>query len=658
MKITEIDLPTALQEQFGVKTGLKDVQLQRLGKHVVLAGPNGAGKSRLLRAILHINQQHRNNQNISNDNHVNFQRAVLSHRTQLLAYEQKPVGSFSQQEQANAARLRKECVDLENAITKAAYADRSFSAIRTVPPSQLGIVSYSVRSTLLSSAENMAPAEMRAQHEAMLQLGAEKASKSASAYSKQVLMSGFNASHQLREVSDKDATLVAASDALIAILKELLGESSAPTYEVEGFVSLFGQKEYDKHLSDGQKVLFQLGCAIHAQGTELRESVVFLDEPENHLHPAALVEVIDHLNTLTPEGQIWVATHSVPLIAHLAAKDPNCLWYMDNGTVEHAGKKPEKVLDGLMGGSDGAVNLLDFTLLPGQLAINRFLAECLNPPGVIGSNIKDPQTSGIAGLISKKKSLLGQSERFRVLDFGAGKGRLLASLNIHGESESKEPVPLVSEWLDYIAYDPDTKDSEFCLQEIFSVYGVDNIDRHYISKLSQAEVKFDSASFDLIVMCNVLHEVDPEDWLRLFGPQGTLTRLLKSSGGLLIVEDYQIPAGELAHRFGFLLLDELELKQLFGWTENDRTNNLVIRETSVESRYKDRLVMHWIGQPLLSNVSASSRQAAISQLKNTAGAKIKERQKSAATSGKEGHLYALAAQTYANASIWLDANPK
>ena len=158
-------------------------------------------------------------------------------------------------------------------------------------------------------------------------------------------------------------------------------------------------------------------------------------------------------------------------------------------------------------------------------------------------------------------------------------------------------------------------------------------------------------------MCNVLHEILPEEWLKLFGPEGCITSFLKPTGGLLIVEDYQIPAGELAHRYGFLLLNTPELKKLFNWNEADITSKNVIEETSSETRYKDRLVMHWVGQPLLKNVDVTTRRAAISQLRKTSAETVTNQQKMSDANGRDGHLYALAAQTYANASIWLDANP-
>jgi ABC-type cobalamin/Fe3+-siderophores transport system ATPase subunit/SAM-dependent methyltransferase len=657
MKITEINLSTALAEECGLTYGLKDIKLPKLGKHVVLAGPNGAGKSRILRSLIHINQTARRGLVAAKEQQRNYQQALTQSQTRIDVYDRTPAAALSQAEQGNYESLKQQAIQFQNALKGPQLTTTVFDAIRSLDNVELQIVSYSVRSVELPSIEQYPPSEMRNRHEQMMNPGAENAAQFTSAYVKQVLMQGFNSSHQNRVQTPNDAKFLCQSKKLIELLCELLGPDANPTYEVSGYISLFGRKDYETQLSDGQKVLLQLGCALHAQGAQLGSTIIFLDEPENHLHPAALVEVIDRLDELTPNGQIWMATHSVPLIAHLAAKDSNCIWYVENASVEHAGRKPEKVINGLMGGVNGAQELQNFTLLPSQLAISRFLAECLESPDVVSPNIKDPQTTGIADLVKKQRESLPELTKYRVLDFGAGKGRLLSSLAASSNISEQGVKPLVPTWLDYIAYEPSESDERDCRNEIAAVYGDMATLNLYAHNLSEIEKNFDPASFDLIVMCNVLHEILPEEWLKLFGAEGTLTKLLKPSGGLLVVEDYQIPVGELAHRYGFLLLNELELRKLFKWSEKDRANSLMVRSTSGEPRYRDRLVMHWLAQPLLANVTNSSRRSSIEQLKVTACATVMTLQKLAGESIRDGHSYALAAQTYANASIWLDCNP-
>lgn len=648
----------ALAEKWGLTVGLKDIKLPRLGRHVVLAGPNGAGKSRILRSLVHINQKVRQGLPTAKEQQRNYQEVLNHTETKLVGQQKTATGTLSEAEQSTCDSLKQKVIQYQDALRALQLTTTAFEAIRSQGDVELKIVSYSVLSVELPSIENYPPSEMRNLHKQMTNPGAENAAQFTSAYIKQVLMQGFNSSHQNRIQTLTDSIFLCQSTKLVELLCELLGPDANPTYEVSGYISLFGRKDYETQLSDGQKVLLQLGCALHAQGAQLSDTIIFLDEPENHLHPAALVEVIDRLDDLTPNGQIWIATHSVPLIAHLAAKDANCIWYVENGSVEHAGRKPEKVINGLMGGINGAQELQNFTLLPSQLAISRFLAECLESPDVVSPNIKDPQTTGIADLVKKQRESLPELTRYRVLDFGAGKGRLLSSLAASSNISDREVKTLIPTWLDYIAYEPSESDERDCRNEIVAVYGDTANLNLYARSLSEIETNFDPASFDLIVMCNVLHEIQPEEWLKLFGPEGTLTKLLKASGGLLVVEDYQIPVGELAHRYGFLLLNKLELRKLFNWSEKDLASGLMLQSTSSEPRYRDRLVMHWLAQPLLANVTNSSRRSSIEQLKVTARETVMKQQKLAGESIRDGHSYALAAQTYANASIWLDCNPE
>lgn len=665
MKIEAIQLSTTLlgdlEKHLGLQLGLREIAMSRLGQHVVLTGPNGAGKTRLLRLLLTCSQNLRRDywQVLSRRASWNANKEHYAAQLDKLRKTIQETGdsnSLTPLEGMNIDRVQQAMSEAEVQLNTIDLTLSAFTGVQTKANTDFNVVSYQVRTTALESAEQIAPAEMRLRHQLMLDPGAENASRLATSYVKQVLRTAFNAFHQDLAQSVDSAIHISDGKSLTGLLVDLLGQASQPRYEPDDLVSFFGQRNYEQSLSDGQKVLLQLGCALHAQGTALNEAIIFLDEPENHLHPAALVEVIDRLDGLLVDGQLWIATHSIPLIAHLSAKDPKCVWYMDGGKVEHAGRKPERVLEGLMGGRDGAQQLQDFTLLPGQLAINRFLSECLQPPAVVGADVKDPQTKAITGLISARRKLLGQGQKIRVLDFGAGKGRLLASLAVADEAGAGAPVLATREWLDYVALDSSTENAVDCRKEIEALYASDAAHR-YFSNLGALETHFDAKSFDLVVMCNVLHELDPEQWLQLFGPDGKLTKLLKPDGGLLVVEDYQIPAGELAHRYGFLLLDEAELKQLFCWNEVDKTAGRVLRETSTEARYQNRLVMHWVAKPLLGNATAASRRAAIKGLKERSGAQISALRTSGKEGHRDGHLYALAAQSYANAALWLDANP-
>ena len=616
--------------------------MTRLGKTVLLAGPNGSGKSRLLRLILVITQQRRRSYHQA--------QSEMERTTSRLAALRSEQGSLAP---GNPRRVELDqwIAASEREVQNCSLNLQCFDAIRAGNEDDVGIVSYRISQPTLASAEQLSFQEVRNRRDAMLQPGTDGANDRATAYAKQVLMEGRNASHQDEVETDETRAKVERRNVFVSLLVDLLGEKCAPKFESDGFVSLFGQKDYEGTLSDGQKVLFQLACAIHAQGGKLNESIIFLDEPENHLHPRAAIEVVDRLNALTPSGQLWIATHCVPLIAHLVDREPACLWYAERGEFVHAGRKPETVLDGLLGGAANADALREFVALPARMAINRFLAECLIPPGVVGPEVNDPQTTAIRAEILGRRSALGSGCPLRVLDYGAGKGRLLAALAASVPVETN-----FSEVIDYVAFDPDVTNAAECRTEIESAYGVDHGRRRHFNDLQALRGEFDVSSFDVVVLCNVLHEILPEQWTRLFGEAGLVTELMRETGGLLVVEDYAIPVGELAHREGFFLLDQFELKKLFAWREADQTNNLFLRQSSVELRYSDRLVMHWIARQMVSRVNGETRKAAIKCLRDSSSETIRASRANSNNSYSVGHRHALAAMSYTNASIWLESN--
>lgn len=77
-----------------------------------------------------------------------------------------------------------------------------------------------------------------------------------------------------------------------------------------------------------------------------------------------------------------------------------------------------------------------------------------------------------------------------------------------------------------------------------------------LNKLKEAyEVRF-----DIVLMCNVLHEINPACWLDVFS---IIHSILKENATLIIIEDHLIPYGEKAYDNGFLVFDEDEFKMLF-----------------------------------------------------------------------------------------------
>ena len=293
------------------------------------------------------------------------------------------------------------------------------------------------------------------------------------------------------------------------------------------------------------------------------------------------------------------------------------------------------MLSGLLGDEEKISHLRDFISLPAHYASIRYATECLCPPKTVGYKSDDPQIKQIAGILNFDDQL--PASPVKLLDFGAGKSRMLSGLvEIACEKEKK-----LTDYVDYFAFDLSVDDKEASLDIIKSIYG-QNCNRHF----SSVDDFFNNAhksTIDVVVMCNVLHEISPVDWSTLFKE---VAEFLKDDGFLLIVEDQLIPTGEQAHEFGFLVLDTAHLRDLFNF------NPTVIFEVNCE--YDGRLKAHKVPKVFLSQVNPDTIKKAIEELKLTAKRKIKEQRGVQNPDGKNGRLHSFWVQQFANASIFLE----
>ncbi|MDI1279638.1 class I SAM-dependent methyltransferase [Methylobacter sp.] len=239
------------------------------------------------------------------------------------------------------------------------------------------------------------------------------------------------------------------------------------------------------------------------------------------------------------------------------------IWYVEDGKVSNAGSKPEQILRGLLGNDEQIGNLNAFTSLPAQYAALNFSVECLTAPKTVAGGSEDPQVAQISGLLD-----FDTASPISLLDYGAGKSRLLSGLAEIAAEQGKNLADSVS----YFAFAPSPDDKENSLAVIEPIFGKETT-RHFLANEDFFSSK-DDASLDIVVMCNVLHEIAPNDWLKLFNEFSLIGRSLKDSGCLLIVEDQRIPTGEKAHKFGFLILDTAHLRTLFAVKSDDDKNGL------------------------------------------------------------------------------------
>lgn len=570
MKIIEVNIPK------NESLGLEEIKMKRLEQVVILAGKNGSGKTRVLNSILQLNRTR------SLGLVDNFEKIIITD-----SRDNKKIGIIE-------------------------FVPKSLNLVDSGTLTQNDLVSY--RDTLLNP-------------------GLQSISSATFATIQLTQDNWLNATHPNSFIDKTEReVIVKGYEDLTSLISTFL--NTELTRDKDGYCLMFGKRFSTLNLSDGQKIILQLCAAIFSQQASLSDLVLFLDEPENHLHPQALKEVIAKIKECIPNGQIWIATHSISLLSQF---DPNSIWYVDRGKVEHAGKTPEKVLKGLLGEDDDISKLQDFLDLPSQFAVSRYAMECLLPPDVLMTGSQDPQIKQIKEALNALKG----DAKLKILDFGAGKGRLLNNLNELYISENK----ILSDSIDYVAFDLFEADRDICAKNIADVYG-DSKNKYYNSILEIFE-HHDKKSFDVVVMCNVFHEIDPMQWIKIFKENGDLDNVIKDDGYLLVVEDNQIPKGEKAYTKGFLVLDTLHLKELF---------KIPSTETKfiVDSQREGRLKAHLIPKQYLKNIDQQTIKTTLETVRDSSILKINKLREKEPPTYADGKLHAFYSQQLTNSVLTLD----
>ena len=262
--------------------------------------------------------------------------------------------------------------------------------------------------------------------------------------------------------------------------------------------------------------------------------VFLLDEPETHLHPSLLIKVIDQLLIRFKNSQFWIVTHSLALISYLTVtREDTAVLYLEKGEVkDRLRSNTELILNSLIGTDEEQFAIKQLFASPEEMACNKFCTECfLEPCVVVGGCSNDASTTMIENdlVIGKKNNPI------TIVDYGAGCGRLLECLIEDGFKNGYE----------YNAYNVDSKDACYCKNIIEN----SNINGNsYCNKEELIEL---NSKVDKVVMVNVLHEINPNEWKCEFQ---TIANLLKDDGELIIVEREELTVGEAPHINGYLML--------------------------------------------------------------------------------------------------------
>lgn len=309
----------------------------------------------------------------------------------------------------------------------------------------------------------------------------------------------------------------------------------------EGKLYFFDNELEKAMLSPGQQYLLRIAVACF-QNYKDERLVFFLDEPELHLHPKALIETINILRKKFPDSQFWIATHSLALISHITfiEKDPTVIFF-DNGESTKFRSNSEKLISGLMGAEDNILAFRSLISTPNYYASCKFATECCNEPVTLPAKPGDAQVDIVM------RSL---SEGNLVVDYGAGKGRLFEGLGIDNRH--------LAESIEYYAYDKDKKDAYRC-KKVMNAYGSTQDNYFFGDEITILKQKV-SGKADFVYLVNVLHEISPEYWEEVF--ENTYD-LLSDKGKLVIVELEELKIGESPYDGSFLMITENAAKTLF-----------------------------------------------------------------------------------------------
>lgn len=622
--IRKIWFPEELLSNVGL--GPKGHAMAGLGRLVVLAGPNGAGKSRYLQVLQRVvsNAQGARRTRTTLETEISSLEGASGENFLLRLHNQQLLEST----RAELAKLREawtfrasEQLDLTNADSE-----------------HIVELTYQLNKAGIPRAEAMPPANAVHLARGNISPGFGTAHASMHAYFAYVARSLWNDDDPRIKMQPSVARDVSDAGAFNRMLDLLVGGRIEPTLDENQDVRpLYRGRPFNPaELSDGEAVLVTWAIILHRQKDALADAIVLIDEPENHLHPDACIRALRALRDeiLGPHGQIWLATHSVQLIAFGGM---DSVWLVDGGCVEYAGNKVDKVIERLLGGEEGRDQLRAFLADADALGFYNFAAECLLEPTVAAAKPDDPQEAQFVRLVRER---LGRGEPLNLLDYGAGKGRLASALREARARRDDAPKAVDLAYHAYNGAQSPLGEVEECRARVADLGKLPGVRAEYVDDLRKLQLET-STKMDLVVLCNVLHEIRIDRWLPAFE---SIAGLLSSGGSLLLMEDQQMRVGELPTAHGFVVLDVIEVAALFGAKLGDE-----VRELS--TAHGTRLTQIEVSARVLRNANAVRLKDALGKVEERAREQVERLRDNNARSFQTGRLHAYYSMLYMNAML-------
>lgn len=294
----------------------------------------------------------------------------------------------------------------------------------------------------------------------------------------------------------------------------------------------------EPEMSPGESVLVYFMILLYyISYASNKKMIVIIDEPENHIHPQKLIQLITSLIDFDKISELWIATHSFYVLPLFEFE--NIILIDNNKICKRSSELYKKAFYSLIGQENE--NIIEFISSLDYWEYYQFITECFCCPETINnSNIKDEQFVKLLTSLNK----LSNMNPLEILDYGAGKCRLWNCFKEFYKDQPKE----MGKALKYTAYDPDPPLDFFPDEKILYIRAEELLENF-------------KNKYDVVILMNVLHEISILDWTKIFR---NIYNLLNNNGILIMVEATSLTRGEQPYcNNGFLVLGDNQVEILF-----------------------------------------------------------------------------------------------
>lgn len=294
-------------------------------------------------------------------------------------------------------------------------------------------------------------------------------------------------------------------------------------------------------ISDGElNALFLVFELLYHAAEASTPALVMIDEIENHLHPALLGKFLSLLPTILPDHMMLLATTHSPLV--ITSVQPASRILMMHSSDAYLAKNSNQLITSNT--DAGAASILYNLYGAESHQAAQILAEDIQNAAagelltyaqqsllesyvIARSNPSDPQRTFLTGLIHARQA---DHRELKVLDFGAGHGRLIQGL--------REDIPMFSG--SQLLFDV-VESNEDCKASLESLARVSRTSAGIQAIYPDAASIPQDRQYDLVLLHNVIHELPEQTLLDLLQ---VLSRSVASDGVINVLEQSVLPHGE------------------------------------------------------------------------------------------------------------------